>query len=154
MSCTAALTQSAWRSSSVPGKGYRRPDSHQALPKSAHARAHTPRGLSLSSGSFPVRQFFTSGGQSIGVSALTSVLPMNIQDRCPLGWTGCISLQSKGLKSLLQHHSSKASNLQHSAFLIVQLSHPYMTTGRTIALARWTFACFFQPSVSHDVLCI
>ena len=43
------------------------------------------------------------------------------------------------LKSLLQHHSSKASTLQHSAFLIVQLSHPYMTTGKTIALTRWTF---------------
>ena len=51
-----------------------------------------------------------SGGQSIGVSASTSVLPMNTQDWCPLGWTGWISLQSKGLsKSLLQHHSSKAS---------------------------------------------
>ena len=45
-----------------------------------------------------------------------------------------ISLQSKGLKSLLQHHSSKASILQHSAFFIVQLSHPYMTTGKTITL--------------------
>ena len=43
------------------------------------------------------------------------------------------------LKSLLQHHSSKASILQHSAFFIVQLSHPYMTTGKTIALTRWTF---------------
>ena len=43
------------------------------------------------------------------------------------------------LKSLLQHHSSKASIFQHSAFLTVQLSHPYMTTGKTIALARWTF---------------
>jgi len=43
------------------------------------------------------------------------------------------------LKSLLQHHSSKASILQHSAFFIVQLSHPYMATGKTIALTRWTF---------------
>ena len=51
-----------------------------------------------------------------------------------------ISLQSKGLfKSLLQHHSSKASILLHSAFFIVQLSHPYMTTGKTITLTRWTF---------------
>ena len=49
------------------------------------------------SGSFPVSQFFTSGGQSIAVSASTSVLPMNIQDWFPLGWTGWISLQSKGL---------------------------------------------------------
>ena len=44
------------------------------------------------------------------------------------------------LKSILQHHSSKASILQHSAFFIVQLSHPYMTLGKTIALTRWTFA--------------
>ena len=43
------------------------------------------------------------------------------------------------LKNLLQHHSSKASILQHSAFFIVELSHPYMTTGKTIALTRWTF---------------
>ena len=79
-------------------------------------------------------QFFASGGQSIGVSASTSVLPMNIQDSFPLGWAGWT------LKSLLQHHSSKASILQHSAFFLVQLSHPYMTTGKTIALTRWTFA--------------
>ena len=83
-------------------------------------------------------QFFTSGGQSIGVSASASVLPMNIQDWFPLGWTGWISLQSKGL-SLFQHHSSKASILQCSAFFIVQLSHPYMTTGKTTALTRRTF---------------
>ena len=82
------------------------------------------------SGSFPVSQFFASGCQSIGVSGSTSVLPMNIQDGYPLGWT---------LKSLLQHHSSKALILWHSAFFIVQLSHPYMTTGKTIALTRRTF---------------
>ena len=52
---------------------------------------------STASGSFPMSQFFTSGGQSIGVSASTSVLPMNTQDWSPLGWTGWISLQSKGL---------------------------------------------------------
>ena len=55
-------------------------------------------------------------------------------------WTGWISLQSWGtLKTLLQHHSAKASILWHSAFFRVQLSHPYMTTGKTIALTRWTF---------------
>ena len=92
------------------------------------------------SGSFQMSQLFTSGGQSIGISASTSVLPVNTQDWCPLGWTGWISLQSKGLsKSLLQHHSSKASILQCSAFFTVQLSHPYMTTGKTIALTRPTF---------------
>ena len=61
------------------------------------------------SGSFPVSQLFTSGGQSIGVSASTSVLPMNTQDWSPLGWTGWISLQSKGLsrvfsKTTVQKH--------------------------------------------------
>ena len=63
------------------------------------------------------------GGQSIGVSASASVLPMNIQDWFLLEWTGWIPLQSKGLfKSLLQYHNSKASILQCSAFFIVQLS--------------------------------
>ena len=92
------------------------------------------------SGSFQMSQFFATGGQSIGVSASVLILPMNIQDWSPLGWIGWISLQSKGtLKSLLQHHSSKASILRHSAFFTVQLSHPYMTTGKTKALTRWTF---------------
>ena len=77
------------------------------------------------SGSFQMSQFFASGSQSIGVSASTSVLPVNIQDWFPLGWTGWISLQSKGLSSLLQHHSSKTSVLWCSAFFIVQLSLMY-----------------------------
>ena len=72
---------------------------------------------------------------------------MNIQSWFPVGLTGLISLQSneiqvlqsKILKSVLQHHSSKASILRHPAFSVVQLSHPYMTTGKTIALTRWTF---------------
>jgi len=86
------------------------------------------------SGSFPMNQLFTSGGQSIGVSASTSVLPMNTQEWSSLRWTGWISQGS--LKSLLQHHSSKPSVLRRSAFFIVQLSHPYMTTGKTVALTR------------------
>ena len=53
-------------------------------------------------------------------------------------WLDLLAVQGT-LKSLLQHHSSKASILRHSAFFIVQLSHPYMTTGKTIALTRWTF---------------
>ena len=55
-----------------------------------------------------------------------------------MDWLGLLAVQGT-LKSLLQHHSSKASILQCSAFFIVQLSHPYMTTGKTIALTRWTF---------------
>ena len=90
------------------------------------------------SGSFQMSQLFASGGQSIGVSA--SVLPMSIQEWFPLRWTSWISLQSKGLSSVvLQHYSSKASNLWCSALFIVQLSHPYTTTGKTIALTRQTF---------------
>ena len=93
------------------------------------------------SGSFPMSQLFTSGGQSIGAgaSASASLLPMNIQEWFLLWGTGWISLQSKGLSSLLQCHSSKASILSHSAFFTVQLSHTYTTTGKTIALTRWTF---------------
>ena len=55
-----------------------------------------------------------------------------------MDWSDLLAVQGT-LKSLLQHHSSKASILQHSAFFIVQLSHPYMTIGKTIALTRWTF---------------
>ena len=55
-----------------------------------------------------------------------------------MDWLALLAVQGT-LKSLLQHHSSKASILQHSAFFTVQLSHPYMTTGKTIALTRWTF---------------
>ena len=88
------------------------------------------------SGSFQMSQLFTSGSQSIGVSASASVLSMNIQDWSPLGLSGLISLQSK---SVLQHHSSKASIFWCSAFFTVQLSHPCMTTGKTIALTSWTF---------------
>ena len=68
--------------------------------------------------------------QSIGISASTSIIPMNIQDWFPLRLT---------LKSLFQHHSSKALILRHSAFFMIQFSHPYMTTGKTIALTRRNF---------------
>ena len=86
------------------------------------------------SGCFPMSKFFTLGGQSIGASASASVLPMNIQDWFPLGLISLISLQPKGLKSLLQPYSSRASILWFSAFFMVQLSHLHMTTGKTIAL--------------------
>ena len=84
-------------------------------------------------------QFFPSDSQSIRVSTSVSVFPMIIQNWFPLGWTGWISLMSKRLKILFQHNSSTASILWHSAFSIVKFSHPYMTTGKTIALTRWTF---------------
>ena len=78
--------------------------------------------------------------------ASAPILPMDIQGWSPWGWTGLTSLQSKGtLKSPLQHHSLKASILQCSAFFMVKLSHPYMTTGKTIALTIWTFVGKVMP---------
>ena len=89
---------------------------------------------------FSNESLFASGGQSFGGSASASVLPMNIQDWFPLQWTGWISLQTKALSTVfsnttVQKHSSI---LPRSAFFIVQLSHPYTTTWKTIALTRWT----------------
>ena len=85
-------------------------------------------------------QFFASGGQNIGVSSSASDLPMNIQGLVSfrIDYLDLLAVQGT-LKSLLQHHSSKASILRHSAFFMVQLSHPYMTTGKAIALTRQTF---------------
>ena len=80
------------------------------------------------SGSFPMSQLFASGGQRIGVSASASVPPMNTQDWSPLEWTGWIS-----------------------AFFIVQLSHPYMTTGKTIALTRWTFVAKVMSAFEYAI---
>ena len=80
---------------------------------------------------------YFQSSQSIGASA--SVLPKNIQiDFLMDDWFHLLAVQGT-LKSLLQHHSSKASILQRSVFFMVQLSHPYMTTGKTIALTRRTF---------------
>ena len=85
------------------------------------------------SGSFPMSQLFAWGGQSIEVSASTSVLPMNTQDWYPLGWTALDLLSVQGtLKSFLQYHSSKASILWRSAFFMVQLTsiHDYWKNHR------------------------
>ena len=85
-------------------------------------------------------QFFTSGDQSIGTSA-SVISPSNeysglISFR--IDWLDLLAVQET-LKSILQHHSGKATIFQHSNFLIVQLSHPYLTTEKTIALNRQTF---------------
>ena len=74
-------------------------------------------------------------------SFIFSISPSNDYSRLisfRMDWLDLLAVQGT-LKSLLQHHSSKASILQHSSFFIVQLSYPYMTTGKTIALTRWTF---------------
>ena len=91
--------------------------SSSVIPFSSHLQSFP------ASGSFQMSQLFASSGENTGVSASTSVFPMNIQDWFPLGWTGWISLQSEGLSRVLQYHSSKTSILQCSAFFVVQLSH-------------------------------
>ena len=108
---------------------------HPAISSSIVLFYSCPQSLPASE-SFPMSQLFAWGSQSIGVSASASVLPMNTQDWSPLEWTGWVSLQAKGLKSLLQYRSSEASILWRSAFFTVQHSHPYMTTGKTIALSE------------------
>ena len=93
--------------------------------------------LSLASRSFPKNQFFTSGVQSIGASASASALSVNIQDWFPLGLTGLIFLQPKGLSRVFSN-----TTVQKHQFFGTQLSllsHPYMTTDKTIALTRQTF---------------
>ena len=86
--------------------------------------------------SFPMSQLFTWGGQSTGVSAgISKEIPGLISFR--MDWLDLFAVQGT-LKSLLQHHSSKPSILQHSAFFTVQLSHPYINTGKTIALTNRT----------------
>ena len=95
----------------------------------------------LASGSFPKSWLFALGGQSIGASASASVLPKNIQELFPLGLTGLIFLLSKGLSRIFssstvqKYHNSLVLSLPHGP----ELPHPYMTTGKTIALTRWTF---------------
>ena len=92
------------------------------------------------SGSFPMSQFFASGGQSIEVLASASVLPMNIQGWFPLGLTGWIFLLSRELSRVFSNSTVQKHQFSGAqAFFIVQLSHPYMTTGKTIALTRQTF---------------
>ena len=81
---------------------------HPAISSSVFPFSSCPQSLPASK-SFPMSQLFTWGGQSTGLSASASFLPKNTQDWSPLEWTDWISLQSKGLKNLLQHHSSKAS---------------------------------------------
>ena len=92
--------------------------------------------------------------QSMGVSVSAAVLPVDIQDWFPLGLTGLSILADQGtLKSLLHNHSSKASVLRCSVFFMVQLSHPYITTGKTIALTRWTFVAKVT-SLLFNTLCL
>ena len=92
------------------------------------------------SGSFQMSQLFASGGQSIKSFSFSTSPSKEYSGLISfrMDWLDLLAVQGT-LKSLLQHHSSKASILRCSAFFIVQLSHPYMTTGKTIALTRQTF---------------
>ena len=100
------------------------------------------------SGSFPMSQLFLSSDESIGASS--SVLPMNIQDWSPLELTGLISLLSKGLSRVLEHHNLKAAILQCPASFMVQLLNPCKTTGKTIALlAKW---CLLFNTLSRFII--
>ena len=100
-------------------------------------------------------QFFASDGQSTGASDSASVLPMNIQGLFPLGLAGLILL-SKGLFKSPFQHNSKVSVPWCSAFFMIQLSHPYMTSGKSIALTVWTFvgkvmSLLFNMLYSRDI---
>ena len=113
---------------------------HPAISSSVIPFSSCPESLPGSE-SFPMNQLFAWGGQSIGVSASFNISPSNEHPgliSCRMDWLDLLAVQ-RTLKSLLQHHSSKASILWRSAFFTVQLSHPYMTTGKTIALTRRTF---------------
>ena len=106
--------------------------SSSIVPFSSHLQSF------LSSGSFQMSQLFASGGQSIGVSASTSVLPMNTQDWSLLGWTCWIFLLSKGLSRIFSNTWFKSINSLALSFLYSP-TLTYMTTGKTIALTRVTF---------------
>ena len=93
-------------------------------------------------GSFPINQFFKSGGQSIGASSFSNSPCDVCSGLIPfrMDWFDLLAVLGTH-KGLLQDHNSKESILRHSAFFMVQLSNPCMTTGKTIALIRWTFVC-------------
>ena len=89
--------------------------------------------------SFQMSQLFAWGGQSIGVSASASVLPVNTQDWSPLGWTALISLQSKGLSRVFSNTAVQKYQFFSAQSSLWSNSHIHMTTGKTIALTRRTF---------------
>ena len=129
---------------------------HHQLPELAQTNVHwvsdtiqsshplsspSPLALSLSQhqGLFPVSQLFTSGGQSIEATASTSVLPVNIQDWFPLGWTGLISLQSKGLSRVFSNTTVQKHQFFGAQPSLWSNSHIRTWLLKTIALTRQTF---------------
>ena len=110
---------------------------HPAISSSVVPFSSCPQSLPASE-SFPVSQLFTSGGQSFGVSASTSVLPMNSQNWSPLGWTGWISLQSKGLPRVFSNTTVQKHQSSALSFLYISTFTSIYDTGKTIALTSWT----------------
>ena len=107
--------------------------SHPVVPFSSHPQSFP------ASGSFQMSQLFASGGQIIGVSASASAFPMNIQDWFPLGWTHGSPCSPRDSQESSPTPEFKSINSSVLSFLSVQLSHPYMTTGKTIPYTRRTF---------------
>ena len=135
-----ANSRPSWPSPTPGVHSKSRPSSwwcHTAISSSVVPFSSCPQSLPASE-YFPMSQHFAWGGQSTGVSASASFLLKKSQGWSALEWTGWISLQSKGFSRVFSN-TTKASILRRSAFFTVQLSHPYMATGKTIALTRWTF---------------
>ena len=121
-------------SSSWPSSQWCHPTiSSSVIPFSSHLQSF------LASGSFPMSQFFASGGQSIGVSVSASVISMNIQDWFPLGWTGWISLQFKGLSRVFSNITVQSINSSALSFLYSPTPAFIHDYWKNIALTRWTF---------------
>ena len=124
---------------------------HPAISSSVVPFSFCPQSLPASE-SCPMSQLFTWGGQSTGVSAAASFLPKNTQDESPLEWTSWISLQSQGLSRVfsnttVQKHQFFGTQPSSQS----QLSHPYMTIGKTIALTRWIFIDKVMPAFEYAI---
>ena len=111
---------------------------HPTVSSSAALFSFSPQSFPAP-GSFPVRWLFTSGGQSIGVSASTSVLKINIQDWFPLELTSLISFQSKGFSRVFSSTTTQKHQFFGAQPSLWSNSHPYMTTGKTTGLMLWNF---------------
>ena len=129
MALVISWVLTAWGISSPLSQWCHTTTSSSVTPFSSHLQSFP------ASGSFPMSQFFTSGGQSIGAS----VLPVNIQGWFPLGLTGLISLQSKGLSRVFSTTTVQKHQFFDTQPSLWSISQPYMTTRKTIALTRQTF---------------
>ena len=127
-------TPGVYSDSSPSSQWYHPTTSSSAIPFSSHLQCFP------ASGSFPMSEFFASDGRNIGVSASASVLPMTVQDWFPLGWMGCISSLSKGLSRVITNTTVQKHQFFGAQLSLWSNSHIHtITTGKTIALTRWTF---------------